>query len=214
MFVSSMKLDEFIKEFEIDMTNVLRVCNAKQVHFDKKVRKGTMFPMRASSLITTTRKNRWVIWWEARSRQNVGDYSIVTFAAILHFFDGRYAIMRGFSHDTPVYFLYTPHFFSRFAQRCDIALEGEELIKRYFKANASYGFTTKKDIWYNAAVVNVYGSSCEGIALGVQLNLKINIIFFRTFITYDMMKGQQIDDFTLAEETRKELNEKELTIKL
>jgi hypothetical protein len=29
-----------------------------------------------------------------------------------------------------------------------------------------------------------------------------------------MMKGQQIEDFILAEETRKELNEKELTIKL
>ena len=212
MFVPGLTAEELIKEFEADFSNVMRVCDAKQVHVDKQVRKSRMFPMYFYTIITSTRKNRWIIWWEAQNRKNIGDLSIITFAAILNFQSGRYAFMRSFANKQPIYILYIPHFLCRYSLRAGIDLTGEELIKRFFKLNASYGFTIKKDIWFNVAKINVYGSTDEGIAMGVKLNSEKDIILFKTFITYDMMKGQQIEDFTLADETRREINEKDLTI--
>ena len=117
--------------------------------------------------------------------------------------------MRSSYSSIPVYFIYTPHFFKRYAERFGVDETGEELIKRYFKLNSSYGFNFKRDDWFNISIENVYGSSSDGIAMGVRLNEKINVFLFKTFITYDMTKGKQIEDFSSAEELRQEMQARE-----
>ena len=55
---------------------------------------------------------------------------------------------------------------------------------------------------------HVYGSSLEGVAMGVKI-ANVNIILFKTFITYEMTKGKQISVFARNEEIRKEIYGKE-----
>ena len=52
----------------------------------------------------------------------------------------------------------------------------------------------------------VYGSTKEGVAMGV-MTVEGNVLF-RTFVTYDMLKGEQIEKYTKNEEIRREIHEK------
>lgn len=48
--------------------------------------------------------------------------------------------------------------------------------------------------------------------MGTKLQSEHDVILFRTFITYDMCKGQQIESFAKAEEIRKENHEDTITL--
>lgn len=102
---------------------------------------------------------------------------------------------------------FTPHFFQRYAQRTGIELTGVDLIHRYFKINPSYGFNVVPERIGDKEKTNVYGSTTEGVALGARLYTTNHIILFKTFITYDMCKGEQIEEFAKSNEIRKELHE-------
>ena len=104
--------------------------------------------------------------------------------------------------------VYPPHFFSRFAERMSLDVTGVNLIRRYFEKNNSYTFETEDElISDNLCRRNIYGSSLEGVAMGVEIT-GYEIILFKTFITYDMTKGQQISLFARNEEIRREIHEK------
>lgn len=96
--------------------------------------------------------------------------------------------------------------------RAGVNLTGIELIHRYFKMNPAYGFNIEKEVTGDMEKTNVYGSTTEGAALGVRLYTEHNIILFRTFITYDMCKGEQIESFAKADQFRREMHEEETTI--
>ena len=51
----------------------------------------------------------------------------------------------------------------------------------------------------------VYGSTKDGVAMGVLTN-EGNVLF-RTFVTYDMLKGDQIETFTKNEQIRREIHD-------
>ena len=71
--------------------------------------------------------------------------------------------------------------------------------------NYNYGFSYNTD---PDGVVNVFGNCKEGIALGVEYKGK-QIILFKTFITYDMCKGQQIEVFAQSNQIREEMHRQE-----
>lgn len=208
-----MTADELVNEFTADLPQVMSVSDAKQIKADKIIKKSKMFPVYLHAYIKTKRKNDWMILLEAKNNKYVGDDCLISLISHFDVGVGRYAMFWTSYKSTPIHIIFTPHFFKRFAERVGINLTGVELIHRYFKKNPSYGFSTASDYFGNMQKINVYGSTTEGIALGVQLNTKHNIILFRTFITYDMCKGKQIEDFARANEIRKEIHESETTIK-
>lgn len=155
------------------------------------------------------RKNKWIILWEAKSKKNVSDNALITFVCYQETDHGRYAFMPSWSNGVLELIVYPPHFFSRYAQRTNLGLTGVDLIRRYFEVNNNYTFEFEcekltGDICRN----HVYGSSLEGVAMGVKI-ANSNIILFKTFITYEMTKGEQISVFARNEEIRKEIYEKE-----
>lgn len=210
MYTVTMSADELVNEFTADLPQVISVSDAKQIKADKIIRKSRMFPVYLHAFIKTKRKNDWMILLEAKSNKYVGDECLISIISHFDIGAGRYAMFFTSYQGNPIYMIFTPHFFKRFAERVGVSLTGVELIHRYFKKNTSYGFNYVSDIFGNMQKINVYGSTTEGIAMGVQLNAQHNIILFRTFITYDMCRGQQIEDFTRANEIRKEIHE-ELT---
>ena len=213
MYTATMTADELIDEFTADLPQVLSVSDVKQIKADKIISKSKMFPVYLHSFIKTKRKNDWIVLLEAKNKNYVGDNCLITLVSHFDVGAGRYAIMWSSHNGNPIHMIFNPHFFSRFSERAGINLTGIELIHRYFKKNPSYGFNVVPERFGNLEKVNVYGSTEEGIAMGVQLNTKHNIFFFRTFITYDMCKGKQIEDFARADEIRREIHEEEITIK-
>lgn len=103
---------------------------------------------------------------------------------------------------------YPPHFFARFRERMDLEETGDGLIKRFFAYNASYGFTEKRTPLLgssNVSVVEVFGSCRDGVCMG--LKTKLGNVVFKTFITYEMTKGEQVEKFAESEKIREEIHE-------
>lgn len=212
MYTSTMTADELVKEFTADLPQIIGVSDAKQKKADRIIKKSVLFPVYLHSFVRSKRGNDWMILIEAKSKKYIGDNSLITLVSTFDVGHGRYAIMWSAVRGQPEYIIFTPHFFQRFALRAGVNLTGIELIHRYFKMNPAYGFNIEKEVTGDMEKTNVYGSTTEGVALGVRLYTEHNIILFRTFITYDMCKGEQIESFAKADQFRREMHEEETTI--
>lgn len=206
MYTKGMTADELVAEFTADLPQVISVSDGKQKKADKIIKRSEAFPVYLHAYIKTKRGNDWMILIEAKSKRYIGDNCLIT---LISTFDigGRYAMMWSSIQGNPIHIIFTPHFFQRYAQRTGIELTGVDLIHRYFKINPSYGFNVVPERIGDKEKTNVYGSTTEGVALGARLYTTNHIILFKTFITYDMCKGEQIEEFAKSNEIRKELHE-------
>lgn len=212
MYTSTMTADELIKEFTADLPQIISISDARQKKADKIIKKSVLFPVYLHSYVKSKRGNDWILLIEAKSKKYVGDNCLITLVSTFDVGHGRCAIMWSSVQGKPQYIIFTPHFFQRFALRTGVNLTGIELIHRYFKMNPAYGFNVEKEIFGGMEKTNIYGSTTEGVALGVRLYTENDIILFRTFITYEMCKGEQIESFAKADQFRKEMHEEETTL--
>lgn len=214
MIVPTMTSDEQVKELISELSDVMRVCDAKQKKADRIIRTSVLFPVYLHTWHTTRKKNRWLILWEAKSRKNTGDLSLVTTVCVVNTSKGRYALMPCMIADRRIVMLFTPHFFQRFSLRAEINLDGEDLIRRYFERNPSYGIETEDDfVDGKHYVTRATCTTSEGAALGVQAICNECIyLIMKTFITYDMCKGEQVKKFAESETVRKEIHEEMINI--
>ena len=101
------------------------------------------------------------------------------------------------------FIIFLPHFFQIFAERMHLSLTGEDLIRRYLQYNINFSIKPKEVcISETKKAIEVQCTSVEGVALGYQL--VDGSFFFKTFISYEMAKGNQIEDFAKSEENRQE----------
>ncbi len=78
-------------------------------------------------------------------------------------------------------------------------------MRKYFIDNSSYVYdVNNKQISENTFIQEVYGSTKDGIALGF-MSINQNILF-KTFITYEMTKGEQVEKFANNEKIRQEIH--------
>ena len=67
-------------------------------------------------------------------------------------------------------------------------LKGIELIKHFFSRNSTFSSDD------NVEDKRIFNASCEdGVCLGIEKDT--NFYILRTFITYEMLRGNQIDTF-------------------
>nr|DAT27612.1 MAG TPA: hypothetical protein [Caudoviricetes sp.] len=212
MITCSFTESDLIKEINKDMENILKISDSKDQRVTRIILKSSVFPVYIHSFVTTKLKNKWLILWEARSKKNIGENSMITLICFHDTPNGRFVYMPSFILGKLLLIAYPPHFFSRYAERMNISLSGMELVKYFFERNASYGFTHKNElVSETTAIENVYGSCSDGIALGVSSASGL-IVLFKTFITYEMLKGEQVEDFAKTEVIRKEFHEKDISI--
>lgn len=207
MYTSSMTVEDMVREFSNELPQMIDVCDSKQPHVDRIILKSKTMPVYVHTSYTSKKGNVCLILWEAKNKKYVGDNSLVTLVSVMHMPTGRYAIMWSTVNGVPLYTIFTPHFFSRFAQRAGIQLSGVDLIRRYFKLNHSFGYNESREVFDGKEKTNIYGSTEEGIAMGAKLYTESNVFLFKTFITYDMCKGEQIEDFARADDIRRELHD-------
>jgi hypothetical protein len=201
-----MKEAELLDEVRKDFINAFNYSDTKEKKLRRLAIKANRFPVYAHSFYTSPRKNKWIIFFEARSKKEVGDNCRICCTTYFNTKHGTYAVLVTFTEGKQHLILYPPHFFSRFASRCGIELHGVDLIVRFFQYNYNYVFTFKDvPLGENTYRREVYGTAKEGVALGF-LTDNANVLF-KTFITYDMLKGEQIDTFTANEQLRQEIHE-------
>lgn len=202
MIVPAMTYNEIIDEIKRDIPFVFDLSVKKDRKVRRLVLKASVFPLRIYSFVTSKNKNRWLLTWEAHNRKNINDNILFAMICIANHANGRLAIMPNFNNSKDLSFsIFLPHFFQRFAERIKIDSTGEDLIRRYFQYNANFGIDIKKEMVSETKyTILATGTSTEGVALGHQL--ADGSFLFKTFITYEMSKGEQVDTFAKSEENR------------
>lgn len=211
MLVTGMTGDEIFQEIKADFPNVLQLSDVKVTKVNKIIQKSVLFPIHVHSFVTTKRKNNWIILWEAKSKKHTGDKSLLTLICWQDTSIGKYVFMPSLDDNDMSLVIYPPHFFSRYAERTGLNLTGIDLIRQFFEKNANYGFDLKYEDSDGHPCYNIYGSCKEGVAMGLAVPEK-KLYLLKTFITYDMLKGEQIELFCENERIRREINESEFII--
>lgn len=207
MLTAYMTEQEIEREVLTDMVNAFRFEDANRNKFRRLVLKSTRFPVYFHYLYTSPRKNRWLILLEARSKKEVLDMSRITFATTHETPHGLYCVMVSWFEGKPQLILYPPHFFSRFKKRMGLEETGIKLMFRFFRFNSSYVYSLNKmSINTENYTMEIIGSTENGVALGF-LTVNNNILF-KTFITYDMLKGQQVETCFKNKELLNEIHNK------
>lgn len=118
------------------------------------------------------------------------------------------AAMSSSMNNKQIMIFYPRHLFARYRDRAEKNQEGYELLREFFKYNYSYVFDIeqKRVLNSNLCVNEIYGSTKEGVVMGMVT--ENNNFLFRTFITYEMTKGEQIKKFADNEKIREEIHDK------
>lgn len=199
MLVPTMQEEELVIALRRDLPEVLNFSDKKDTKFRRLVIKSNRFPVYASCEYTSKSKNKWILFLEARNKKEYGDNSRLAWVCLAQTAIGYYVYMPHFVNKQILVNIYPPHFFSRFKLRMDLEETGVELVKRFFTYNYSYVY---EDIQGRVA-----GSTKDGVVLG-QRTVNNNFLF-KTFITYDMLKGEQLEKYLENEKCRQEIHEQE-----
>ena len=211
MIVPNMTEKETTEEIKKDIQGVVDYTTvAVDSKWRRDVIKAKQFPLYRKYTWKSRRGNRWTIIYEARSKKDIGDLTRMTMY-VQGNFNTKYVFMPSWMDGKLMVLIYPAHFFSRFAERCGIDLPSDQLLYRFFKHNNSFVYDVKQTaVAENEVVVEVHGSTKEGVALGYY-TAEGNILM-KTFITYPMLKGEQIDTFTANERIRQEIHDKGLDV--
>lgn len=132
------------------------------------------------------RKNRWTyhfIKTPADAQLRVDHYCI--------YFTARSYAVIVYAVDADRIFYYTSHFFKRYYQREELERENiHETIKSFIRDNKIVASQPLQRL--SGGITQVFGQMSTGVGLGYH-HLDINLLEFRTFITNNMLKGEQRD---------------------
>lgn len=204
MIVSSMDEANVIKEIINDLPNVFRYTNFKDRAFRRSVLKSNKFPLFMDVEYLSPLKNKWLILYLANSKVNIGDLCILTYVVTFSTNHGHYAILISFIDSKPIFIFFAPHFFSRYASRMKVNKTGMELMKHYFRRNSGYVYSECKK--------GICGTTTEGLAFGFQ-TVGGNFLF-KTFVSKQMLKGEQVEDYFERNNLRAEMHEKQIADEL
>ena len=185
MLITGMNPKELLKEASEDLKRVAAWFPKHYSIVERWIPKQKKLPAWYCTESKSARNNIWKCMWCIKNKRTRNG-PLVEYTIINGRF-GRYVVKPQARQNGFTIMVFIPHFFKRYRERLKLGdkLTPEQLIRRYLRRNTS-GINTGKDL-------DVELTTKEGIALG-------NIIFhqlilIRTFITYDMAKGNQIKRF-------------------
>ena len=194
MFVESMTFEEIRKEFNKDKKVLMKhiVFHGKKIY--KFMRHTNMHHYDKYHDYMSPQKNHWVIRMKADS-QKTGDGLITQYC---YYFTRRSYSVLSYSAVTDKLFFYRGHFFTRFYQREELEKDFmHDLIKKYLDINHISVTQPLADL--GNGIIRVFGQLTTGVALGYH-HQEINLTEFRTFISNDMLKGDQVTLSKMLEE--------------
>lgn len=209
MVIPSFTPEQIVDEFRKDLANIYYYTDHQKQRLRRAALKTHKFPVSIHGWHTTPMKNNWLYILTARSKRDYDDTSMVTFVMTFRDQQGRtWAMMQSTFKDNPLVIFYTSHLFARYNLRMNLNLRGEDLIYRYFKFNASASYSIKTTMINETQYKQeITATTQEGVSMGLMTTVGV---LLKTFISYNMAKGEQIENFMRSEQIRKEMEEKYL----
>lgn len=187
----------FKRDFENELANLYQTCFGLRAKYGKYVCQNVgpeQYKFLGKKEYISKNKNKYVFLFCTRGKKQYKQMGIERNYWLEYMrSDGIHAVR--FNHETGRDFtFYTPHFFDRYRERF---LEPQfdiedwtkpDVIEDYFKNNVVFNARPMNDPRYPNSLFVV---SEDGIALGEDIGK--GIWEFRTFITFEMLKGNQVN---------------------
>lgn len=198
---------EIAEAVKNDFADLIKISDSHNSMYRRAVIKASRFPYYFPPIHKRLKSgNNWYFLYEAKSKRDRKEESRVSFICIVDSPKGLFGIMPTFTDGKFHVILYSPHFFSRYAERFGVSKTGRELILHFFKKNYNYSYHfNRKFVNETQYLEEIFGACEEGVALGVSTTF--GNVFFRTFITEEMLKGSQVATFLECSNIRKEIHE-------
>lgn len=201
MIVDSMTYEEVVAEFRYDWKNYLTDIIQRHIE-DNKYRRFVLkqtkdnIPVNFKPItLTSKRGNKYILQINSKGRsdfkKNGPLYSLYMY---YHRPEGIYAVLLcsigSRSFETEIYNIYIPHFFDRYRERelKDIHKPKLETIINFFQKNSTGQYSNIDNPKYKDSI---FYTVATGVMLGSIYNDSINEL--RTYITFEMLRGNQID---------------------
>ena len=185
MLVPAMTLeemrDEIMKEIPILKNKVGYMCNNAR----RMMRRYKMTTYEKITEYRSRQKNSWLI--RLHWKENEKDFYIGT---IVYFYSNRGLVAFTFDIVKGILHYHTSHFFTRYNERLNLGLvKPIDILFHYLRGtvNISYGHLGE----VKPGLSKIFGVSQEGIVLGYHHHA-LKMLRFNTFVTHDMLKGQQL----------------------
>lgn len=208
MLTNGMTMSEVRSVIHTDMTEIFKFLKNRENNYRRTVLKSSKFPLYFEPYhFTSSGKNEWILIIEASDKKAIQyEKSKITSILLMNTKVGYYVYMPTLVMGKFHIAVFPPHFFSRYRERMNMNYYGKKLITEYFIRNSSFVFDHKSTIYDNIKIIEVAASSNDGVGLGYVL--LEGDTFLKTFITYEMLKGEQIEKYTENEKIRKEIHDK------
>jgi len=186
MIVPAMSVTEIYKELARDYDYCVSRIQRDMNQYRRAIIKSSKFPMCFKPIdYVAPSRNHFIILVEAKSKRDASD-PFITFVGYYLRPEGIYAAMAfPTSGGEKRIFLYPPHFFERYKERY---LKEEvttlDSIKTYFKINSA-------NILEFTEGDKFRGSCNQGFVFGEKL--LTNVFIIKTFVSNEMLKGEQIE---------------------
>jgi len=196
MLVDSMTSKEVRNEVMSDVEALIVKASHLRHTATRVALKQTKFPYVYIVDWTSPRKNKWLIVFNLYRRNTHKGGAGITGVCLQKYPKG-YAAHRWCIDKNKTFFVstYLPHFFDRYAERMNLDKTGIDLIKHFIRKNTSgqHDYTSELSGIQSRDGNVVHICHPEGIAMGEEPHALHQI--FKTFITYEMAKGKQLDVF-------------------
>ncbi len=203
MIVDSMTHEEVYQELERDNESISRWWSYKIESLCHRIKTAKRFPVTLTFEHTSPRRVRYLFvanFPEKRMRL----YS-VSMMALRQMADGLaiYSTTTSMAVTSISHTVLLPHVFRRYAERVGVDKHGVELIKHFFLRNRGTADSRDQSVVGRSVRYKdmTHLSMCvdEGVVLGQQIG---NVYEGHTFVTYDMCRGLQREEF---EKTRQRI---------
>ena len=183
MLVPAMTLPEIRKEVLKDLVIVKRKIVYVSEKISKLARKRHLKTHEHFMDYRSTQKNTWIFHFKYEHKE-------VYISLIIYFYGvaGLVALTIDIKDETLHY--HTAHFFKRYNERRNLRLiKPEDILRAYIKDNTHISFQPLEKI--ATGMRTIFGVIETGIVLG-YMNTNLNMIKLNTYITHEMLKGQQL----------------------
>ena len=134
---------------------------------NKLADRAALFPFKAHTGFGTPMKNNWMMVWYVLTKKS--PVIMKTMSCIVETDNGKMAYTRDNSQDKMLSF--SPHFFSRYAERAGVNLTGTALIKHFFLNNLKFEYMGRliPDEDGNTQKTEVYIRCDSGVGIGYKM---------------------------------------------
>lgn len=201
MIVDSMTFEEVYDEIDRDIDNLGAWWMKKREWLAGMARRRPNFPMVNWIEWESPRRIKYLVYSKVYGR-NYNNQALTIFLALRRCKNGiEVYVTRLPWQMVASSIVFIPHVFDRYAdpKRGNVRKQGLDLIKHFFERNGGHTQTSRnqelagRSVRYNGEI-HLCSCCVDGVLLGDEIADGM-IFVARTFITYDMARGLQVEEF-------------------